>query len=247
VLSLFKLHSQSRASETAGAAARPTTDYVVLSDGGVWNNLGTQYLIEDRLFQGKPMAQSDKTDKEVEDERRRLWPDLPRTRPNLLLVANASASDQPVSPWHFRVPLWAEVRASLRAVWIGNVNTVEPRASSARERLKQRIASGPALSSDVLTIVVDIWKNARDVHWSISGGSGAPYMFDLNHLDPPSQDVKIGTNLKRVREVSANALLARAYANTLVAFGSLGNNSVTDVAEIKKRLNFLTDENSEWP
>jgi predicted acylesterase/phospholipase RssA len=78
--------------------------HVFLSDGGVWNNLGTQAL-EDAVFPGHV---------------------------DCLLVANASALLKRTRSWYLFVPLVAEFMALMRNADIQNFNTVAPRRRATR-------------------------------------------------------------------------------------------------------------------
>jgi hypothetical protein len=83
-----------------------------LSDGGIWNNLGTQALFEDNFYWGRPQTVN---------------------QPKVTVCIDASAPLGSVSSWPFRIPGWAEIRALLRQATIQNANTVLPRATTLRQ------------------------------------------------------------------------------------------------------------------
>ena len=92
----------------------PPSPTIFLSDGGFWNNLGTQVLIEDRLFQAEQIG-----------------------GPSILFAINASGGLR--SQWgvHYCIPGWAELKALLRVMLIQNLNTVGPRVDNL-ERMRER-------------------------------------------------------------------------------------------------------------
>jgi predicted acylesterase/phospholipase RssA len=111
---------------------------VFLSDGGIWNNFGTQSLLEDKIYEGSANAHA---------------------KPKIILVANASANFAATRSWQFHVPVWAEFKALLRAVGILSVNTVEPRRVSFREMLMRRISHDTGDDSrEPLGVLIDIDK-----------------------------------------------------------------------------------------
>ncbi len=122
---------------------KPLKDTLYLSDGGVWNNLGTQALIEDRVF------------KEGDDCR--------SVKPEIGIVVNASAQLSSSPSWKFIVPGYAELATLLRIVRIVNENTVSPRLENLRTSFRQWIQHETVTthsSSIRLPIIVDINRNA---------------------------------------------------------------------------------------
>jgi hypothetical protein len=104
---------------------------MLLSDGGIVNNLGTQPLREDRFFRGK--------DDNV-------------AVPQVLLSANASAPMRARHAWPYYVPGIAVISQLVRCLQMLNVNTVAPRVASTRLLLKRRAAAG-TYNDDVDLIV----------------------------------------------------------------------------------------------
>jgi hypothetical protein len=80
-----------------------------LSDGGIWNNLGTQALVEDSFFRGDFEAAPSSV------------------APQLILCLDASADLGHIPAWDLIIPGWAEVKALWRQAFISNTNTVGPR------------------------------------------------------------------------------------------------------------------------
>jgi hypothetical protein len=104
---------------------------MLLSDGGIVNNLGTQPLREDRFFRGK---------------------DDNAAVPQVLLSANASAPMRARHAWPYYVPGIAVISQLVRCLQMLNVNTVAPRVGSTRLLLKRRAAAG-SYNDDVDLIV----------------------------------------------------------------------------------------------
>ncbi|WP_455388078.1 patatin-like phospholipase family protein [Petrachloros mirabilis] len=89
-----------------------------LADGGVWNNLGTQSLLEHGIYHGPDRWTSGS---------KNTPPDLQ------LIVANASAPVRPKRLRRLHLPGLAEFSALSRSVNILTFNTVEPRINQLRE------------------------------------------------------------------------------------------------------------------
>lgn len=81
---------------------------VFLSDGGVYNNLGTQTSLEDYFYKS------------------RSHPDI-EMEESVLIVANASAEVRADHWWTYYIPGWAEFKALIRNAEINNSNSVLPR------------------------------------------------------------------------------------------------------------------------
>lgn len=104
---------------------------MLLSDGGIVNNLGTQSLREDGFFQGKT----------------RQW------SISVLVAANASAPITRRHYWPYYVPGISLVSQLWRSLQIQNINTVVPRVASTRILLKRRSQAGTYYSDDVDLVV----------------------------------------------------------------------------------------------
>lgn len=90
-----------------------------LADGGVWNNLGTQSILEHQLYRGPE-------DWDYGGHKRHI----PKRR---LLVINASAPVRPARLWRLHLPGLAEFASLSRSVNILTFNTVVPRAEHLRK------------------------------------------------------------------------------------------------------------------
>ena len=100
---------------------------MLLSDGGIVNNLGTQPLREDRFYQGKAG---------------------PGVVPQVLIAANASAPMTASHHWSYYLPGISVVSQLWRCLQMLNMNTVAPRVASTRLSLTHRSQKG-AYSEDV--------------------------------------------------------------------------------------------------
>lgn len=104
---------------------RPSGDVAFLSDGGIWNNLGTQAYVEGRFYRGSE---------------RQTFLD-----PMVVLSLDASAELERHRGWDLQLPGWAEIQALLRQVTILTTNTVEPRRETFRDRFRLAIQRGDLL------------------------------------------------------------------------------------------------------
>lgn len=106
----------------------------LLADGGLWNNLGTQVLREDR-FVGRDHG----------------------VPPDRMLCINASAPLKPSRPLQYYVPGVAVLAWLFRCLGILNANTVVPRTHSMASALGGRISQLRRASAlDPLDVVVDM-------------------------------------------------------------------------------------------
>ncbi|HEX3960401.1 MAG TPA: hypothetical protein VHZ03_27815 [Trebonia sp.] len=105
---------------------------MLLSDGGIVNNLGTQSLREDGFFRGKTAQRSI----------------------SVLVAANASAPIAARYYWPYYVPGISVVSQLWRCLQIQNINTVVPRVASTRIFLKRRSQAGTY--SDNVDLVVNL-------------------------------------------------------------------------------------------
>jgi predicted acylesterase/phospholipase RssA len=95
--------------------------FFFLADGGVWNNLGTQALLEDRVwrhFDGNGVNRQSRTERASEKFD--------------VIVANASAPVKAQSLWHLFLPLIGDVGALFRSINILTMKTVVPMVSELR-------------------------------------------------------------------------------------------------------------------
>ena len=111
-----------------------------LSDGGLWSNLATQSLLEDGIFEGRGSA---------------------RFIPEVVLVANASASFSAARGWTYYIPALAMISLLLRASSIQNYNTVGPRVAQLRDNLRYRVKHDIAPDpSEPLAVGIELSKSA---------------------------------------------------------------------------------------
>ena len=285
----FTFGGRLRSPKPERVARAPT---VYLADGGVWNNLATQALLEDEYFRG-------------EDNSLHV--------PSIALVANGSAALDAVSSWPFCIPGWAEIRALLRIATVQNANTVTPRAQALKRALFDSVIDDRAPNIRRLwSIVVDISQSPQQAmrEWSLPFSHAYAFPLrspeqrrwrgklasdlckwwwghlkakspgpDLNALyelvrdavenRPPSRKVegldrlshlkghaafstlcelcagepeKVPTTLGRIPKTVASTLLARGYANTLVAafaFELIGWDELEAATLTKERLEAL--------
>jgi Patatin-like phospholipase len=122
---------------TFGGAFPAEHDYdkggvMLLSDGGVINNLGTQTLNEDKFFQGAR-----------------------RTRPDAALIAvNASARLRARQRWPYYVPGVSTIFQLWRCLELLHSNSVVPRVTSARTALRRRANAGTY--DDPIDLVIEL-------------------------------------------------------------------------------------------
>jgi hypothetical protein len=105
---------------------------MLLSDGGIVNNLGTQPLREDRFYRGK------------------AGPGV--MAPQVLISANASAPMMAGHYWPYYLPGISLVSQLWRCLQMLNMNTVAPRVASTRVSLRHRSQAG-AYSENVDLII----------------------------------------------------------------------------------------------
>jgi hypothetical protein len=150
-------------SPESDAKTRADQDRVFLSDGGIWNNFGTQSLLEDEIYKGSNQA---------------------GRKPEVILIANASATFATSRPWQFHVPIWAELKIILRAVGILNVNAVEPRRVTFRQMLMQRLSHDlQGDSAQPLAVLIDIDKKAGDTARDFRQAFGSRDIFAMRSHD----------------------------------------------------------------
>lgn len=118
----------------------------LLSDGGVWNNLGSQVLREDD-FLGSYASWDDGV----------LRPFGPAPNNIPLLCVNGSAPLTPSSPWMYAIPGLALLRTLLQVTEILNANTVFPRVEAIRRAFNRRIGcmQRPSIN-DPADLIVDL-------------------------------------------------------------------------------------------
>jgi predicted acylesterase/phospholipase RssA len=98
------------------APVDPLPSFLFLADGGVWNNLGTQYFERDREL-----------DIAFHLFKKGVNPSRPSDDPGKLIIVDGSGAVSPTRSWDLVIPLWAEIRALSRVMSLLYTNTVRPR------------------------------------------------------------------------------------------------------------------------
>jgi hypothetical protein len=217
-----------------------------LSDGGVWNNLGTQVLLEDAFFQGHQVKNN-------------------KGRPSIVFAVNASGGLQPEQGAQYCIPGWAELKSVFRIMLIQNLNTVGPRMDSF-ERMRERDWEEDRPLSHRSPWVIDVaisrspesqllrWDNffasrprapdpKRDVEAKrIEDLLDRPEFAQLCKLAQGKLEA-VSTTLDRIPRETAMALVARGYLNTFAGayvFGCCDIDSRKLSRLTPERLEFLT-------
>jgi hypothetical protein len=134
---------------TFGGRIQPKATYddgavMLLSDGGVINNLGTQTLNEDGFFQGRTGNQPDAA----------------------LLAVNASARLGARHRWPYYLPGISAICQLWRCMELLNSNSVRPRVAAARAALARRAKSGSY--EDPVGLVTDLTEPAKMLELSLA-------------------------------------------------------------------------------
>lgn len=114
----FQLIGRSWASWPSWRQLRQGT-IAFLADGGIWNNLGTQSIVEDHFYHGEYGQ--------------------PPSMPVICLDASADLGKSAILNFH--IPGWAEIQALFREFMISNNNTVTPRRDNFAKSLADEIHS----------------------------------------------------------------------------------------------------------
>ena len=119
---------------------QPRTGVLFLADGGLWNNLGSHVLRENRILRGREGS----------------GVGLP------LLCVNSSAPGAASAPVAYSIPVVAQFAALFRTLKVLTVNTVQPRVKAIADGIVRRNALGTRPGPhDPLDIVVDLSGTAR--------------------------------------------------------------------------------------
>jgi hypothetical protein len=185
-----------------------------LADGGLWNNLGSQALREDRL-----------TGAYCTEENRVLRPhavDTSVVDRIPLLCFNAGAPLRPAWPYVFHIPVLAVVRSFLQVANILTINTVQPRLEAMEDMHSPRTTTVPS------NLVVDL-RPTEELRGRIRDRKGVAidwHTWDALWQHPAWKEltnkegegtVDAPTTLGRIEAASARRLLGRAYVNTYLA------------------------------
>lgn len=114
-----------------------------LSDGGIWNNLGTQASVEDHFFQGEKCTPS-----------------------MVVLCLDASAGVCERSGWNFAIPGWAEIQDLWRSAMISNTNTVAPRRENFFDAFIKAVEEGAF--SDPHPLVISLSESPSHVAFMLN-------------------------------------------------------------------------------
>jgi hypothetical protein len=186
----------------------------LLADGGMWNNLGTQVVREDRFIGGEPNGRV----------------------PRVVFCLNGSAPLTPGSAFWYRIPGVGALVAFVRGTKILNSNTVWPRVLSMQSALFGRASTTPmslAETTSTLDVVADVFRPVDTVVSSIrtatADHSTVPGLVSHDSIDDVETSaqwrdlceladgpVDVPTTLGRIDAESALRLVARGYLNTYV-------------------------------
>ena len=221
--------------EQAPQIARQVPRYCFLSDGGLWNNLGTQVLREDGFYRGNRVG-------------------TPRT-PNRLLSIDASTALRKSPTWRFLIPGVSVLSWLLRSLQLLYENSVAPRRNTIEDLLTRQIRTldSRGQRTDLLVdlspvdVVVDELEDlAAQGGWpqSLAGfihpDLGLPITRRPRWEEGASVaagDVGFPTTLDRVPAEMARRLIARGYLNTwlITAFWQVPQDSETELLDTLKR------------
>ena len=98
-------------------------ELMFLADGGVWNNLGTQYFGRDEEREAPFKYTKIEATKEIS----------PNNDPGKLLIVDGSAVALPIKGWDMLVPFWGELRVLYRIMGLLYTNSVIPRLKHIKE------------------------------------------------------------------------------------------------------------------
>src|SRR5262245_4722309 len=162
-----------------------------LADGGLWNNLGSQVLREDRFIGTLAGWDSGVL---------RPYTAAPQDMP--LLCINGSAPLRPTDPWSFSIPGIALLKSLLQITNILNANTVLPRVVAMQSAFERRVGRGTRPDFlDPVDLVIDLME-VEDLANRLREGT---WKEELIRASDPS--VK-----KWEEDASSRVRIARGYA-----------------------------------
>ena len=188
--------------------------FLFLADGGIWNNLGTQYFERDR----EPNIAFRALKRGV------VIPPPPNDDPGKLIIVDGSGPIGPTRSWDLVIPLWAEMRALSRVMSLLYANTVRPRMRQVGEAKRAYWRWGDLFDRDwdVPKVGVSISFEDNPQSGRIYSGLGFP---DTPHslaaqgrmadLDEYFAGVREGTHLSTVDRTTATARLVAGYLWTM--------------------------------
>lgn len=207
--------------------ARHSPPYCFLSDGGLWNNLGTQALREDGFYLGEHVT--------------------PPGTPKQLLSIDASASLRTSPTWTYLIPGVSVLSWLLRSLQLLYENSVAPRRNTIQGSLSQHIRTldSEGQRMDLLvdlgpvdTMVEELENLAGQAGWPaaladfIRPELGIPVTrrpaWDDN-ASAADGDVTFPTTLDRVPVNMARRLIARGYLNTWLTTALIQNPEDPDI------------------
>lgn len=124
-----------------------------LADGGIWNNLGTQALLEDKYFHGAVHPLPGPLFK-LEEMAYCQPPEVLRDLKQPFLCINASAETTDAPSWLLATPLIASAFGLVRSMQVLATNTVGPRVTAMHEALA--MAAGDHEPVDQVVLMADI-------------------------------------------------------------------------------------------
>jgi predicted acylesterase/phospholipase RssA len=233
-----------------------------LADGGVWNNLGTQYFerdgekdsglggfVEMNVLVGKPIGK-------------------PSDDPGKLLIVDGSGGTKPIPAWQLLVPYWAEVRGLARAMGVLYTNTISPRIREIGVAKRAYCRWGDKFDRDwdIPKVAVSIsfqdnpqagrlysnWKIPRTRHgepfrdraqaWDkyLKANPRLDRLDSISERDErASKCASEGTHLHIVAHTTAAALLLHGYIETMYTMHLVYGTRLVDPFPDEKRFNEL--------
>jgi hypothetical protein len=134
----------------------PQPAVAFLGDGGLWNNLGSHVVREDRFLRGG------------------------RAGVPSLLCINASAQPPKSSLVAYHIPGWALLHALIAGIQVLNTNTVQPRVHSMQQAQFRRVRTGVRPNAlDPLDLIVDLSSSSAHLVSQMS-----QHRDDIRRTDP---------------------------------------------------------------
>lgn len=254
----FRLfRSKSMDFEPAPGGEKKVPGWLFLSDGGVWNNLATQWFERDMIMDTGGF-------RVVTARTRKALTDAPPNADPLslaLLIVDGSGTTSSVSGIPLATPVVGEVAALLRTLHILYVNTIRPRVRCIDQNTLNYWRWGRHDRWDLdydrksavapLAWPTDWWTAGRlmgappitDEEFSLRKRTWTDYYQDIpdppckGFPDFPSKDglpdfcSKVGTHLDRVSKGTAIALLMRGYLATMKAMHVTYGTALVPVTE----------------
>jgi predicted acylesterase/phospholipase RssA len=159
-------------------------DYIYLSDGGVWNNLGTdwsrlrsQYATAERAW----LMTAQQT--EMKFVIKQLLQNCPTA--GVLLIANASKPEKRMNLWILKIPMLSIIVTLIRVLSVTVNSTVESRAADIENTARLRMLNNPdrwELGSEV--------PPPKHVIWGQNVGTDTPLAIAIEMTRKPGESAK---------------------------------------------------------